>query len=261
LQPGTHVKAGAVLARLENTDLELEAAELAGRAAQYAAQLAALRRQRFHDQSAALRIPELEKSLAAVDELLRERRAELARLALTAPRDGLILPPPETPQARDTALGELPLWSGLPNDRKNRGATLSEGTLFCQIGDEHEWQALLAIDQTDVALLREGQVVEIRFDEHADYTVEARIAEISRRELSESSQRLSNKAGGELATETDSAGVERPISPTYQARIVLYDPHGLLRIGLRGTARVHVPPASVGSRTLRWLNRTFHFQL
>lgn len=261
LQPGIQVKAGTVLARLENIDLELEAAELAGRSAQYTAQLAALRQQRFHDPNAALRIPELEKSLAAVDELLRERRAELRRLTLTAPRDGLILPPPETPQARETALGDLPVWSGLPNDRKNRGATLTEGALFCQIGDENEWQALLAIDQTDIALLREGQIVEIRFDEHADYVVEAHIAEISRRELTETSQRLSNKSGGELATETDSAGIERPISPTYQARIVLYDPSGLLRIGLRGTARVHVPPASLGNRMLRWLNRTFHFQL
>ena len=67
LQPGIQVKAGTVLARLENIDLELEAAELSGRSAQYTAQLAALRQQRFHDPNAALRIPELEKSLAAVD--------------------------------------------------------------------------------------------------------------------------------------------------------------------------------------------------
>ena len=261
LQPGAQVAAGRVLARLENVDLELEAAELAGRAAQYTAQLAALRQQRFHDNGAALRIPELEQSLAAVEELLSERRAELARLTLTAPRDGLVLPPPETPKSRETALGELPAWSGLPTDARNRGATLPEGTFFCQIGDRHEWQALLAIDQTDVTLLEVGQTVEIRFDEHADYTVEAHIAEISRRELTESSQRLSNKAGGELATETDATGVERPISPTYQARIVLFDPTGILRIGQRGTARVHVPSASLGSRTMRWLNRTFHFQL
>ncbi|MGC3967456.1 MAG: hypothetical protein QM775_08825 [Pirellulales bacterium] len=49
LQPGTVVPQGAVLARLENLDLELEVAELAGRAAEYKSQLSALRQQRFHD--------------------------------------------------------------------------------------------------------------------------------------------------------------------------------------------------------------------
>ncbi|MGC3967457.1 MAG: HlyD family efflux transporter periplasmic adaptor subunit [Pirellulales bacterium] len=203
----------------------------------------------------------MEKSLAAVDELLAERRSELARLTLVAPRMGVLMPPPETPTTKSAALGDLPEWYGFPTDRRNLGTTLAEGTLFCQIGDAHEWQALVAIDQTDVALLREGQAVEIRFDEHADYVVAAHVVEILRRELAESSQRLSNKSGGELATETDAAGVERPISPTYQARVVLYDPSGQLRIGLRGTARIHVPAASLGSRALRWLNRTFHFQL
>ncbi|MBN8626397.1 MAG: HlyD family efflux transporter periplasmic adaptor subunit [Planctomycetes bacterium] len=260
-QPGAVVESGAILARLENLDLELEVAKLAGRATEYRAQLAALRQQRFHDAQAALRIPELEKSLAAVEELLSERRSELNRLTLIAPRAGVVLPAPENPTPRSAVLGDLPEWQGLPSDRRNQGATLAEGTLFCQIGDTHEWQAVVAIDQTDVALVHEGQPVAIRFDEHADYVVEAHVAEISRRELAESSQRLSNKAGGELATETDAGGVERPISPTYQARIVLYDPHGLLRIGLRGTARIEVPPASLGSRAVRWLNRTFHFQL
>ncbi len=259
--PGTRVAPGTVVARLENLDLELQIAELAGRQSQYLAQLASLRQQRFHDAGAALRIPELEKSLAAVAELLTEKRAELDRLTIKSPRGGIVLPPPEAPKPKETALGELPTWSGLPSHPTNRGAKLEAGTLFCQVGDEHEWQALVVVDQTDIGLLEEGQSVEIRFDELPEITVAGRIDEISRREMSESPRRLSNKSGGELATETDEAGIERPIAPTYQARIVLYDPHALLRIGLRGTARIHVPSASLGSRVARWLSRTFHFQL
>jgi hypothetical protein len=62
-----------------------------------------------------------------------------------------------------------------------------------------------------------------------------------------------------LATETDEAGVQRPASASYQVRVILYDPNELLRIGLRGTARIHVAPEPLGSRAAKWLARTFHF--
>lgn len=261
VRPGDVVTAGTVLARLENLDLELEMARLAGRTAEQRAELAALRQERFHNTSAALRIPELAKSLDALEELLAERRSQFARLTLAAARSGVVLPPFETPPDRDAALGDLPGWSGLPTDVDNRGAALGEGTLVCQIGDPHCWQALVVVDQTDVNLLNVGQKVEIRFDEMPNVVVEASVDEISRRELAESPRHLSNKVGGELATRTDPAGVERPLSASYQVRVVLYDPRALLRIGLRGTARIHVPAEPLASRAARWVSRTFHFQL
>jgi putative peptide zinc metalloprotease protein len=261
LRPGDVVIPGTVLARLENLDLELEIARLAGQAAEQRAELAALRQERFHNTQAALRIPELAKSLAALDELLAEKRGEFARLTLRSSRAGVVLPPFETPPARETALGDLPSWSGLPTDVENRGAALTEGTLVCQVGDPHCWQALVVVDQTDVNLLSVGQTVEIRFDEMPNVVVEAQVDEIARRELAESPRHLSNKVGGELATRTDDAGVERPLSAAYQVRVVLYDPRALLRIGLRGTARIHVPAEPLAARAARWMSRTFHFQL
>ncbi len=261
LRTGTPVVAGTVVARLENLDLDLEIARLQGDAAETAAQLSAARRERFQNAGAALRIPELQKSLAAVEEVLDEKRTQRARLTLAASRSGIVLPPPETPPAHALDRGELPEWHGTPLEPINRGATLVEGTLVCRIGDPHHWQALAAIDQTDVDLLRVGQTVDVRFDELPEVTVAAYVDEISRAQLAESPRRLSNKAGGELAGTTDRAGVERPQSATYQARLVLYDPRALLRIGLRGTARIHVPPQPAATRLWRWLLRTFHFQL
>jgi putative peptide zinc metalloprotease protein len=260
-RPGRRVAAGQVLARLENIELELEIARLTGRANELGAELANLRRERFQGGSAGLRIPELEKSKAAVEELLAEKRAEQAKLMLVAPRDGVVLPPTETPVPHETALGELPTWSGLPSDRRNAGATLVEGTLLCHVGDPNAWQALVAVDQTDVELLAVGDTVDILLDELPEYPIRAVIDEISRRELSESPRRLSNKAGGELATVTDKAGVERPQSATYQVRVVLHDPEALLRIGLRGTAKIHVGPQPIAARVGRWMMRTFHFDL
>lgn len=260
-RPGDTVAAGDVVCELENLDLELEIAKLEGQAAGRRAELESLRRQRYSGKTAGLRIPEVEKALAAIEELLVEKRGEAERLVLRTSRDGVVFPPHESPAQRDTALGDLPTWSGLPSDAKNRGAALGEGTLFCQIGDPHRWQALVVIDQSDVNLLQLEQIVEIRFDEMPNVVVAAKVDEISQHRLSESPRHLSNKVGGELATETDGAGVERPVSATYQVRVSLYDPRALLRVGLRGTARIHVPAEPLGTRLARWVSRTFYFQL
>lgn len=260
-RPGDRVAAGDVVCELQNVDLELEIAKLEGQAAGRRAELDSLRRQRYHGTQAALRIPEVEKALAAIEELLVEKRAEAARLVLRSSRGGIVFPSPETPAPRETALGELPTWSGLPTDPENRGAALGEGTLFCQVGDARHWQALVVIDQSDVNLLELGQTVEIRFDEMPNVVVAAQVDEISRHRVGESPRHLSNKVGGELATSTDAAGVERPVSATYQVRVSLYDPGALLRIGVRGTARIHVPAEPLGTRLARWVSRTFYFQL
>jgi putative peptide zinc metalloprotease protein len=261
MRPGTVVAPGSALAKLENLDLDLELARLVGRTTELRSQIDSLRRERYLNQSAALRIPELEQSLAAFEELLVEKHAERRRLTLRTARGGVVLPPPETPIARQTSPGELPTWSRLPTDPCNRGATFEAGTCFCLVGDPQKWQALIVLDQIDLPLVAVGQDVEIRFDELPDVVCAGRVAEISRRELSESPRHLSNKVGGELATQTDRAGLERPLTPTYQVRVDLFDPRALLRIGLRGTARIHVPPEPLAPRLARWLSRTFHFQL
>lgn len=259
-QPGQHVPAGAVLAELENLPLQLEIAKLEGKALSQQAQLTSLRRERYHNESAALQIPELEESVASLETLLVEKRQEASRLTLRASRGGCVLPPAETPLARETAAGDLATWYGLPTDPQNLGAALAAGTFYCQIGEPGQWQALIVIDQTDVALLGIGQTVEIRFDEMPNVVVPARVDEISRRELSESPRHLASQVGGELATETDAAGKLRPASATYQVRVILYHSNELLRIGLRGTARIHVAAEPLVPRAMRWLARTFHFR-
>jgi putative peptide zinc metalloprotease protein len=260
IKPGAAIAAGGVVGRLENVDLELEVVELAGRAASQRAELAALRQERFSRPAAALQIPELAESLAALEELLSEKRGEHERLTLRVGRGGIVLPPNETPRARETTLGELSPWYGLPSDAENVGATLETGTFVCQIGDPTAWQALVVVDQTEIGPVAVGQAVEMRFDELPNVTIAGRVAEIARRELSESPRHLSNKRGGELSTKTDSAGVERPLTPTYQVRVVLNEPW-TLRSGLRGTARIHVQPEPLGPRFARWVCRTFHFDL
>jgi hypothetical protein len=121
---------------------------------------------------------------------------------------------------------------------------------------------VLVIDQADRNMIRPDQRVFIKIDELPHETFTSKIAEIAESELKVSPQRLTNKYGGELATKTDPhTGVERPISTSYQARVPLDDETGLMRLGLRGTARIQTDWLPLGTRFWRFLSHTFNFKL
>jgi putative peptide zinc metalloprotease protein len=258
---GQHVEKGATIARLTNIDLEIKIKELTGRRDQLKSQLSNLERQRFSDPTAGLQVPEAKKSLAAVEEQLRDRQRDFERLTLVSPVAGTVMPPPETP-LKPTAEKALPGWSGTPFEPRNRGALLGEGTLFCEIGDPRQMEALVVIDQADLEVVRPEETVDIKLDELPGQTLRSKVQEISRETVAVSPRHLSNKSGGELATKTDPTGVERPLSTSYQAKVFpLDDSQGVLRIGLRGRAKIYARWEPMARRLTRWFNQTFHFRL
>ncbi len=227
VRPGDRVEAGQQLAQLVNPNIDLEIARLRGEAEQYEAQLRTLRRLGYRDRTAAAEIPRLQESLATVREQLREEEEYKARLRLTAPVAGIVLPPPEVPHRKEGSMGQLASWSGTPLMQRNQGATLESSVLFCRIGDPKQVEATLVIDQVDVAHVIEGQRVEplhveVMLRHLPGVVLEGRIESIAESELDFSPQRLSTRAGGELPTITDpETGVERPQSTSYQARVPL----------------------------------------
>ena len=267
VRPGDRVEEHTLLAMLDNVDVQLAIAELEGKAALYESQLAGLRQRRFEDETAGMQIPEVAKSLSAVTDQLTQKRHDLERLQLVATRAGTVLPPPETPPQKG-ANDSLPTWSGSPFDRQTLGAMLPQSTLFCQIGDPKRMRALVVIDQADTGFLHvdparnEYPLVDIVLDALPGKTFRTTIREVSKSDIKVSPRHLSNKAGGELATKTDASGVERPLATSYQARTAeLDDPDGLLRLGLRGRAKVYAPWEPLGKKLWRWFSQTFHFKL
>jgi putative peptide zinc metalloprotease protein len=260
VRPGDPVRPGQTLARLASVDVELAIAELAAQRDEQALQLENLRRQKFRDKASAAQAPQVEESLRATEEQLRRRRTDLARLALAAPAAGTVLAPPSVPR-RPPADGRLAAWSGTPLEERNLGAYLPQGTLLCQIGDQARLQANLVIDQADIEFVREGQAVELKLDQLPHESLAGTIAEIARLDLKIAPRRLSNKAGGDVATRTDEAGQERLQSASYQAQVPLDNTQGLLRVGLTGQAKVHAGWQTLGQRLARYLARTFHFKL
>ena len=260
VKPGESVKQDAVLAVLRNIDLELEIARLTGEARQYDRQLEALAYRRYDDSQAAASEEAVQEARAAVYEQLTEKKNDAARLILKAPMDGIVMPPPLRPDKEDPS-GQLPPWSGLPTDEKNAGCTLDESTLFCQIGDPKELEVMIIVDQADWSFLKEGQNVELKFDALPLDILKTTITERSARSIEAAPKRLTAKAGGELATITDESGIERPQSTSFPAKAPLENPDGILRLGLRGRAKIHTEPKTIWQRVSRLVQQTLNFKL
>jgi putative peptide zinc metalloprotease protein len=263
VEPGRRVAKGQVLAELESPDLEIKIADIKGSREQLKAQLDTLERQRFKQSQAAAAIPEVLHSIRSKEEQLRQKEAEREQLTLKAPRDGTVLPPPWITHNEDPE-EMLPAWSGIPLDPRNVGAQLQEATLVCKVGDPDQLEAVLVIDQADIGLVKKDQQVDIKFDQLPHDVFHGTIEEVSQQNVQVTSRRLSNTGGGEVATRQDPSGILRPLSPSYQARVPLHDPDGLLRLGLRGQAKIHMDYQSwqtIGGRLWRYVTRTFHFKL
>lgn len=260
VRPGAVVRRGDVLARLVSDDLELQVAELKAECERLRGAIRNYERERFTQPSAALHLPELQRSLVSAQEQWKQKEADLDRLTLKAVRDGTVFPS-LIPPPRDPPAGALRHFAGRPIDRINLGCTLPQGTPYCEVGDPHRWQALVVIDHTDVPFVRPGLPVDIVFQELPDVVFRGTVDEVAQRELSEAPHHLSNKSGGDLPTETDASGAEVPLATAYEARVALDDPEALLRLGLRGTAKIHAAWEPLGRRAWRWCASTFHFQL
>ncbi len=261
VKPGDYVTQGQPLAILTNDDLEISYYELERQRLDQEARVKGLMQEYLvarNDQAAA-QLPSYELALASVREQLKERKIDLDRLVLRAPKDGTVLPPPEMPHRKIEK--ELPSWHGSPFAPRNERATLSEGTLFCRIGEAYQMEALMVIEQSEIELIQIGQPVELQLDELPGETFHGIVQEKSTYNLHTVPQHLLNKGGGEVASKADESGNERPLITSYQIKVYpIEDKLHVLRTGLRGRAKVSVPWESLSTRFYRWFTETFHFR-
>lgn len=248
---GDTVEAGQQLARLRNPDIVLQITQLVGQRERTAQQLQNLRRQRS-DQDAVQQIPFTQEALNGLDEQLAELREDQQRLTLVSASGGTVMPPPQLPTTT-TDKGAFSQWPGTPLDERNLNRWIEPGTLFCLIGDPRQMQATLVIDQSQMEFVQVGQQVEIKLDEYPSEIFWGGIDELARIELKVAPAELSANSGGELNTETDQAGNERPSSVSYQARVTLVDEQQRLMSGFRGRAKIHVGTGTAWQRFTRFL--------
>ena len=154
VRPGDTVVTGQELGLLENDELRLEIADLEAHEKDVQAKLETQKSLTDPDSHAADNIPELQKALDSVQQLLAKQRAKRDRLTLKPTLGGTVMPPPPTPQQHqeDVEGAPQPTWSGTPLDDNLSRPYLREGTLFCQVGDPRSLEAVLVIDQEDIEL-------------------------------------------------------------------------------------------------------------
>jgi putative peptide zinc metalloprotease protein len=264
VKAGDMVEKGDLLARLSNPDLEIVLTELTGQRDSYQAQLSSLQQIRFNDEQVSLQISVIREQLDSVEEQLQKKLEDSQRLTMVAPVAGTVIAPPQVrPPGTDEQI-ELPAWAGTPLDPENLGATLlSEGggSLFCQIGDPNQWEAVLVIDQNDINLVQDEQEVRMMFNESSFHIYISTITSKASDAMQSVPPQLASTSGGPLPAQAASDGTVRPLSTSYQAVARLDNQTGLLRNGLIGQARVKTDPRTLASRLYRYLSRTFNFEL
>jgi putative peptide zinc metalloprotease protein len=260
VKAGAIVKEGDELARLSSIDLDLQITELEGKATDSRTRLASLQRERFTDPAAGLEIGTVEESLKSIEEQLEKKKKNRTELVLRAPRAGVVLPAPSLKEQPE-ASGRLPPWSGNALDPKNVGATFTEGTVLCLVGEPEKFEAVMVVDQSEVEFVAKGQHVDLRLDAFPWQTFTGTVEELAESSLEMSSERMSVKAGGLVPTETDPSGRELPISTSYEAMMSLDDTQAVLTPGMRGTARIQVGSRTVGQWLLRLVWQTFNFRM
>ena len=260
-KPGQPVKAGDVLVRLSNPELSDQLAELIGERGDAEQLLANLNRQRFVDRTAVGLIEQAQERLDTLNQQVAEKQREVDRLNITAPIDGIVIPVPHRVDKAAATEGRLPGWSGSPLSEKNLGAHFAPNDLICQVGNPRQLEAVLLVDQTYIDLVREGQSVRVLLDANTRTAYDSKIEEIATADLKAMSPGMSAQHGGRVEAKSDSSGMIRPLSTTYQARAPLDESIGEVQVGLQGQARVYTGWRSLGSRLYRYLSKTFHFDL
>ncbi|MEN6404973.1 MAG: hemolysin D [Thermoguttaceae bacterium] len=259
--PGQQVEKGQRLGEIQSLDADVAVARLEGSVKEYGAKRESLRQQSSRNPRAGDQIPQVTEALRAFENQLEEKRQDQQRLHLTAPESGVVLPPPLTTR-HDPSDERLPEWSGTPLNPENVGAFFESGVLFCQIGDPKRLEAVLIVDQADRNMVLAGQTVDLKLEGLPFKTFRGTIAEIAESELKVTPKRLATTAGGELPTKADpDTGVQRPQSTSYQARVPLDDPDGLVRLGIRGQARVYTDWIPLGTRLWRLIHHLFNFKM
>lgn len=261
VQLGQKVQAGDVIAKISDVPLQMEYEESKRQGAVFQQQWYSLRADRKREDATLTGdIYKLQRATESNQRSLENIKQRMEELTLTAPIGGIVMPPPEK-KADPPVEGRLPTWHGSLLRESNLGARVEMDDVVCLIGDPQSFEAMLVIDQADLPFISEGLDAQIRLDAYAGDTLKGTIADIAGADMEVASPTMSNQTGGQMALVTDAAGVQRPQSASYEARVPLKEVPLALRFGLRGRAKINAKPQTILQRGWRLLNRTFHFSI
>ena len=169
---------------------------------------------------------------------------QLGKLTLIANRDGRVV--------------------GSPH-RETVGQWIKPGKAFCEVGDPYKLEAHLIIDQSDILLLKPGNIAWVKINGRAEKTIKSKVSEIAKRSSDDVPTELSNLANGEVASKPDpKTGTAKPLTAVYEVIIPIDNTDLQLEPGLRGAAKTTAGRIAYFGRVVAdavvW-NKIFNFQL
>lgn len=180
LPAGTQVQAGDVVARLADTKVELDVARQQGEFAVRQVRYEQLDAMRAWSDEMAEEIPTAHAAVQNAAAQLIQLEAKAEELIVRATTAGVVVAPPKVPTTEGDE-GRLPVWSGSPLESRNLGCWVEPGTVLCTVGDPNQLEALVAIDQSDVAEVELGQAVRILLESSPVRVLQGEVVQVARR--------------------------------------------------------------------------------
>lgn len=191
---GEKVAAGQVIARLSDTDAELALARQQGEFAVSEVRYQQLGAVRAWQKDVALQLPTAAAALEDARAQLTQLNDQVDELTIVAPCAGTIVAPPE--QLRDLHdEGQLHAWSGSPLEQRNLGSWMEPGTVLCLIAESDQLEALVMIDQADVAEVQPGQTVRLLLESAPVTILTGEVTQVARRAAERRDEPLGTDAG------------------------------------------------------------------
>jgi putative peptide zinc metalloprotease protein len=244
VKDGEMVKAGDSIARLSNPEKQLEVMQLEQQ--QQACHVKGVWYDSLSDNNSRALAQQNFQMERELEPAITKISEQLAKLNLTAPRDGQVM--------------------GLPG-KSTIGQYLKPGKPFAEVGDPRKLEAHLILDQSDVDLIksrdpRDRPTAWMKIYGTSETTWKSYVSEVATRNREEIAPELSNLAGGEIATKQDEkTGQAKPLTAVYEVIIPIDNADLHLQPGLRGFAKIDGGHSTLAWWVWRMVTKTFHFTL
>ena len=188
-----------------------------------------------------------------VEPIIKNITDQIGKLTLVANRDGQVV---GAPHRRTSASG-----SSRASRADRRGAS-ADKPFFCEIGDPHQLEAHLILDQADIHLISPAARPGSRSTARPRSPSRARSARSPRGPATRSPPSCPTwPRARSPPSPTPRPGAAKPLTAVYEVIIPIDNPDLKLEPGLRGFAKIDGGTYTLAWWLVRWWNKIFNFQL
>ena len=121
-------------------------------------------------------MPSVLEAISGLEQEVQRLESDVEQLTLRAPIDGVVLAPLTIKTTMNP--NEVQTWSGLPMDPENLGCVMNRGTPFCEIGDSRNFQGTVYLSQSQIELVKPGDVVNLKSEAFPSVTFQGKVSEV-----------------------------------------------------------------------------------